>query len=110
DYGIPYLNYLSGTPRIVAQLPRNTWYGILSQPFPDTLEDDVHVGTAKIEHYFAPDLKVTNTTRYSDVHHFQRNVFPEPNNSVPFPGNFNSLWTPNRAQVAAHNTLAINQT
>lgn len=109
DYGIPFTNMVAGTPRQPVPVQRNTWYGILSQPFPDTLEDDVHVGTAKIEHYFSADVKVTNTTRYSDVHHFQRNVFPEPNGSVPV-GNFNASWTPSRAQVAAHNTLAINQT
>jgi catecholate siderophore receptor len=109
DYGIPFLNAQYGSMRYVAPVARNTWYGILSQPYPDTTNDDVHSGTAKIEHVINKFVTVTNTTRYTDVHHFQRNVFPEPNASVPFP-NLNANWTPNRNQVWAHNTLLTNQT
>ncbi|HWM48522.1 MAG TPA: TonB-dependent siderophore receptor [Xanthobacteraceae bacterium] len=110
DYGIPYLNLAAGRPRHVAPVSRSNWYGILSQPFPDTLNDDVHIATAKIEHVLNRNVKVTNTTRYSDVRHFQRNVFPEPNAAVPVPPNLSVNWTPNRAQVDAHYTLATNQT
>ena len=110
DYGIPYQRSFGSGQRFVVPVSRNTWYGILSQPYPDTIQDDIHAATAKIEHNFNANLKVTNTTRYTDVTHFQRNVFPEPNGSVPLAPNFNTPWTPNRAQVAAHNTLAINQT
>jgi catecholate siderophore receptor len=109
DYGIPFLSAAYGKPRFVAPVPRSNWYGILSQPYPDTVNDDVHIATNKFEHVVNQFVTVTNTTRYSDVHHFQRNVFPEPNASVPFP-NLNANWTPNRAQVAAHNTQFINQT
>ena len=109
DYGIPFLSGSYGVPRYVAPVSRNNWYGILSQPYPDTTNDDVHIATNKFEHVVNQYVTLTNTTRYSDVHHFQRNVFPEPNGSIPFP-NLNANWTPNRAQVAAHNTQFINQT
>ena len=109
DYGITFLSAKYGSPRYVAPVSRNTWYGILSQPYPDTTNDDVHVVTNKFEHYLNSMVKVTNTTRYQDVHHFQRNVFPEPNASVPFP-NLAAPWTPNRAQIATHNTQLTNQT
>ena len=72
-------------------MSRSTWYGILSQPYPDTTNDDVHIATNKFEHVFNQFVKVTNTNRYADVHHFQRNVFPEPNASVPFP-NLNASY------------------
>ena len=110
DYGIPYLQTVNGFPRTVAPVSRNNWYGILSQPYPDTQEDDVHIGTARIEHRFSDNLQLTNTTRVTDVGHFQRNVFPEPNNTVPLLSNLNVMWTPNRAQVFSHNKLAANQT
>ena len=109
DYGIPFLSPAYGSMRSVAPVPRNNWYGILSQPYPDTTQDDVHSGTAKFEHVINKFVTVTNTTRYTDVHHFQRNVFPEPNTSVPFP-NLNANWTPNRNQIWVHNTLLTNQT
>src|SRR5262249_21650720 len=44
------------------------------------------------------------------VDRLQRNVFPEPNTSVPPPPNLNQNWTPNRAQVSVTNTLLANQT
>jgi catecholate siderophore receptor len=110
DYGIPYLKITDGYPRKVAPVSRNNWYGILSQPYPDAQNDDVHIGTSKIEHRFSDQLKITNTTRYTNVNHFQRNVFPEPNASVPNLSNLNVNWTPNRAQVFVENTLATNQT
>jgi catecholate siderophore receptor len=110
DYGIPYLKITDGYPRRVAPVSRNNWYGILTQPYADVLNDDVHIGTARIEHRFSDNLKITNTTRYEDVNHFQRNVFPEPNASVPDLSNLNVNWTPNRAQVAVNNRLAVNQT
>jgi catecholate siderophore receptor len=110
DYGIPYLKLADGFPRVVAPVSRTNWYGILSQPYPDVQNDDVHIGTSKIEHRFAENLKVTNTTRYVNVNHFQRNVFPEPNANVPPLANLNQNWTPNRAQVLTQNELFANQT
>ncbi|HVG51099.1 MAG TPA: TonB-dependent siderophore receptor [Xanthobacteraceae bacterium] len=110
DYGIPYLRINDGYPRRVAPVSRNNWYGILSQGLPDLQNDNVHIATSKIEHRFAENLKLTNTTRYVYVDHFQRNVFPEPNANVPLLANLNSNWTPNRAQVLTQNEMIANQT
>ena len=110
DYGHPFLSLAWGTLRQAAPVPRGTWYGILSGPFKDTEKVDVHIGTGKIEHEFNDSLKVTNVTRYTSVDRLQRNVFPEPNASVPPPPTLNANWTPNRAQVLAANTLLANQT
>ncbi len=66
--------------------------------------------TAKVEHEFNNQLKVSNITRYNYVDRLQRNVFPEPNATVPLPSNMNVNWTPNRAQVFVTNTQLANQT
>jgi catecholate siderophore receptor len=113
DYGIPFLSAAWGVPRPVAPVPRNNWYGILSSPYPDVENVDAHIGTARLEHQFNSWLKATNITRYSNVHRFQRNVFPEPNTAVagfPQPPSLNSMWRPNRAQVDVTNTILSNQT
>jgi catecholate siderophore receptor len=110
DYGIPFLSPAWGIPRSPAPVARDTWYGILSGPYPDTERVRADVATAKIEHDFNNNLKLTNTTRYTNVDRLQRNVFPEPNASVPPPPDLNQNWTPNRAQVAVTNTLLANQT
>jgi catecholate siderophore receptor len=109
DYGIPFLPTAYGLPRVPAPVPRTTWYGILSSPYADVEQVDAHTATAKIEHEFNDQVKVTNTTRYSNVSRFQRNVFPEPNGSVPFPS-LNANWTPNRAQIDVENAMLANQT
>ena len=112
DYGIPFLSTAWGTPRRPAPVDRSTWYGILSNPYQDVVRDDIHIATAKAEHNINNSVKITNTSRYMNVNHFQRNVFPEPNGSVPNPPNLNTNWqtAPNRAQVASINTFATNQT
>jgi catecholate siderophore receptor len=110
DYGVPFTNPTDGLPRSPVPVSRDTWYGILGSPNPDTERVDASVATAKIEHEFNSNLKVTNTTRYTDVLRYQLNVFPEPNTAVPLLANLNSNWTPNRNSVQIHNTLAANQT
>ena len=110
DYGIPFTNPANGLPRAPVPVPRNTWYGILSGPNPDQERVDASIATAKLEHEFNANLKVTNTTRYADVLRYQLNVFPEPNTIVPLLSNLNSNWTPNRNGVWIHNKLAANQT
>jgi catecholate siderophore receptor len=110
DYGIPFLSAAAGIPRSVAPVNRSNWYGILSGPLPDTERVDAHVATAKFEHEFNNNVKVTNITRYNYVDRLQRNVFPEPNATVPVPPNLNVNWTPNRAQVFVTNTQIANQT
>ena len=110
DYGIPFTSPAFGIPRMVSPVPRNNWYGILSGPNPDVEEVTAQVGTLKIEHNITNDFKVTNITRLNDVNRLQRNVFPEPNATVPPPFALNQLWTPNRAQVLVKNTQIVNQT
>jgi catecholate siderophore receptor len=110
DYGIPFLSPQAGIPRLVAPVERSNWYGILSGPLPDTEKVDAHIATAKIEHEFNDQVKLVNTTRYNYVDRLQRNVFPEPNDTVPVPPNLNVNWTPNRAQIFVTNTQLANQT
>jgi catecholate siderophore receptor len=109
DYGVPFLTPAWGLPRHPAPVPRNTWYGILQSPYPDTEKVDADILTGKIEHEFSKDLKVTNTTRYTNVDRLQRNVFPE-QATIPPPPSLNANWTPARAQVAITNSLLANQT
>ena len=107
DYGIPFFSAAAGIPRPIVPVPRNTWYGILG-PNPDVERADVHILTNKFEHEFSKTLKITNTTRYSNVDHFQRNVFPQP---TPSPAVFAAgVWTPNRNQIATTNTMVSNTT
>ena len=110
DYGIPFLSPAWGIPRNVAPVARSTWYGILSGPTPDTEVVTAQIGTVKIEHEFNNNVKITNITRLNDVDRLQRNVFPEPNASVPPPPNLNANWTPNRAQIHVRNQQFVNQT
>ena len=109
DYGIPFTNPLDGFPRHPVPVPRDTWYGILG-PNPDVERVDASIATAKLEHEFTDNFKVTNTLRYTDVQRYQLNIFPEPNTTVPLLANLNSLWNPNRNATNIHNTLAANQT
>ncbi len=110
DYGVPFTNPADGLPRSPAPVARNTWYGILSGPNPDVDRVDASVATAKIEHEINNQLKITNTTRYTDVLHYQLNVFPEPAANVPLLANLNSPWIPNRNSTAIHAKLLANQT
>jgi catecholate siderophore receptor len=111
DYGIPFGQLLiPGVPRFPSPVNGSNWYGILSGPLPDTEKVDAHIATAKIEHNFNDQIKLINTTRYNYVDRLQRNVFPEPNNTVPVPPNLDVNWTPNRAQIFVTNTQLVNQT
>jgi catecholate siderophore receptor len=106
DYGIPFMTIAAGNPRPIVPVPRNTWYGILSGPLPDVEKLDAHTITNKFEHQINKDFKFTNTTRYADIDHFQRNVFPQP---TPSPAVFASgVWTPNRNQISVRNTIFSN--
>ena len=108
DYGISFMTIAAGNPRPIVPVPRNTWYGILSGPLADVERLDAHTITNKFEHRFNKDIKIINTTRYADIDHFQRNVFPQP---TPSPAVFASgVWTPNRNQLAVQNTILSNNT
>jgi catecholate siderophore receptor len=115
DYGIPFLGIGWGNPRPILPVPRNTWYGILGGPYPDTETVDAHILTNKFEHEFNKDVKVVNTTRYSNVDHFQRNVFPQGGaGALALPAApvdlTNRQWQPNRRQVGLTNSMASNTT
>ena len=106
DYGIPFMAASPSfgfKPRAIAPVDRSNWYGILSGD-PDVERVDAHVLTNKFQHEFNSDVKVVNTTRYTNVNRFQRNVFPEPSPTSL------GTWTPNRAQVMVTNTMAANAT
>jgi catecholate siderophore receptor len=106
DYGIPFMaaGRAFGTkPRQIAPVDRSNWYGILSGDA-DTERVDAHVVTNKFQHEFNSNAKIVNTTRYTRVDRFQRNVFPEPAPTTL------GTWTPNRAQVMVTNTMAANAT
>ncbi|MBX9847568.1 MAG: TonB-dependent siderophore receptor [Xanthobacteraceae bacterium] len=108
DYGIPFMaanGSFGFKPRSIAPVNRSNWYGILSGGDPDTERVDAHILTNKFEHEFNKDVKVVNTTRYTNVDRFQRNVFPE-----PAPATTTGTWTPNRAQVMVTNTMVANAT
>lgn len=112
DYGIPFLNgnvINGGVPRRPAPIPRDTFFGILSGN-PDRTRVDASIATAKLEHQLNDQVKITNTTRYSDVLRFQRNVFPEPNLNVPTLANLNAPFTTNRGQTHVRNIIGTNQT
>ena len=83
DRGIPFLPLTFGLPRASAPVPKNTWYGILSGADPDKEVIDAHIATAKIEHNFTNDIKLTNTTRYVNVDRLNRATLPQGFNPTP---------------------------
>jgi catecholate siderophore receptor len=141
DYGWPYLPqpaYSSatglltnpgyngnGSPVTPVPIPRHNWFGVVGGPLADVVHTDVHIGTAKFEHNFAPDLKLTNATRAIAVDRFARTTSPRSlgnaahvifaNGSSPglqAPGYPVNLMTIGREhfQIETDNTLLINQT
>jgi catecholate siderophore receptor len=134
DYGIVMLpgSYFGRSYGQPAPVPRSTWYGQLTPGLNDTELVDAHTGTIRLEHEFDKDMKIVNTTRYTDVDRFTRvravqanyttgNVFPVPVGGTAFtdPGNpmpagfpLSSLWlaNTNHFQNYTTNTLLTNQT
>lgn len=74
DRGIPMLpgSYFGTTYRQPAPVPRNTYYGVLTPGQDDVEQTQAHNLINKFEHEFAPGLKLTNTTGYSNVERFNR--------------------------------------
>ena len=80
DYGHPYLpqpirapgtglltdpGYFgngSATPPV--PIDRRNWFGVFGGPLADVVNVDTHIATAKVEHEFNKDSKLTNATRY----------------------------------------------
>ncbi|MBB5049539.1 catecholate siderophore receptor [Rhodopseudomonas rhenobacensis] len=74
DRGIPMLpgSYFGTSYRQPAPVPRNTYYGVLTPGQDDVERTEAHSITNKFEHEFAPGLKFTNLTGYSNVERFNR--------------------------------------
>ena len=133
DYGLPYLPqpaydkntgaltnggyYGNGRPTTPVPVPRNTWLGVVAGPLADVVKTETHILTAKFEHDIAPDLKVTNATRYISSDRFAittapRNLAQADNTTAVTPGYPVNLMTIGREhfQIETDNTLLINQT
>jgi catecholate siderophore receptor len=111
DRGIPYTRE-SWSPQFAVRypinVPRNTWYGILSGPTPDREVIDAHVATARVVHEFTNNIKVTNTTRYVNVDRLNRTTLLNPNNLPANPAG--TTWTPTRQWNEFTNELLANNT
>jgi catecholate siderophore receptor len=139
DYGVPYLPapvrnpatgaltsqgyYGNGQATSPIPVPRNTWYGVKGGPLADVVRTDTHIGTIKVERDLAPDLKISNATRYVSNNRFAINTAPRSlgdNTNTPFanplpPGQYNypvDQMTIGRQhfQIETNNTLLTNQT
>lgn len=80
DYGVPYLPgpaysrttgaqtsagyYGNGAATTPIPVPRSNWYGVKNGPLADRVKTETHIITGKLEHDLAPDLKISNATRY----------------------------------------------
>jgi catecholate siderophore receptor len=114
DRGIPYApaGWNPGGPRFPVPVPRDTWYGIKSGPFPDVEKVDAHVATARFVHEFTNDIKITNTSRYVNVDRFQRTSTPGQMGLPPNPAPVGSINTylPGRQWTEVSNELFANNT
>ena len=45
-------------------IDRRNWFGVFGGPLADVVNVDTHIATAKVEHDFNKDSKLTNATRY----------------------------------------------
>ena len=104
----------------------STYYQALGGALPDYEKVNVNIGTFKLEHDVTNDIKLTNTTRYTDVNRDTRvravqlnatNIFATPTGgaAVGFPvngANLNNYYV-NNTNHFQHNTinrLLTNQT
>lgn len=133
DYGVPYLPapvrspttgaltnqgyYGNGQATSPIPVPRNTWYGVKGGPLADVVRTDTHIGTIKVEHDLAPDLKISNATRYVSNDRFAintapRSLFQADNTTAVTPGYPVDQMTIGRQhfQIETNNTLLTNQT
>lgn len=132
DYGVPYLpapvrnssgaltngGYFGNgqaTPPI--PVPRSNWYGVKNGPLADVVRTDTHIGTVKFERDLAPDLKISNATRYVSNDRFAINTAPRSllqadNATAVTPGYPVDQMTIGRQhfQIETNNTLLTNQT
>ena len=98
DYGHPYLRQpiyspttgaltnpaattATDRPRAPVPIKRSNWFGVFDGPLADVVNTTTHIATAKIEHEFNKDAKLTNATRY--VRTIVRRGRPHRENSAP---------------------------
>ena len=110
DYGIPFLSPAWGIPRRSRR----------SRAAPGTASSAGRLRTSRASTSTSrPPRSSTSSTTTSrsptrratvNVDHLQRNVFPEPNASVPPPPNLNTNWTTEPRAGRVTNTMVANQT
>lgn len=138
DFGVPYLPapvrnsngvltsqgyYGNGQPTGPVPIPRGNWFGVKNGPLADVVRTETHIATARVERDLAPDLKISNATRYVSNDRFSINTAPRSlgdSANVPFanplpPGQYNypvDQMTIGRQhfQAELNNTLLTNQT
>ncbi len=133
DYGVPYLPgpvysrttgamtsggyYGNGQATTPIPVPRSNWYGVKNGPLADVVRTDTHIGTIKVERDLAPDLKISNATRYVSNNRFAINTAPRSllqadNATAVTPGYPVDQMTIGRQhfQIETNNTLLTNQT
>ncbi len=137
DYGRPYLPgpaysastgamtnagyYGDGRPTPPVPIPRDRWFGVVGGPLADRVRTDTHIATARFEHEFTNDLKLSNATRYISVDRMARPTAPRSlgiagqlgtTATTPPPGYPVDLMTIGRQhfETVTDNTMLINQT
>ncbi|MGD9836342.1 MAG: TonB-dependent receptor [Afipia sp.] len=133
DYGVPYLPvpvysrttgaltnggyYGNGQATAPIPVPRSNWYGVAGGPLADVVKTDTHIGTIRIERDLAPDLKISNATRFVSNNRFAINTAPRSllqadNTTAVTPGYPVDQMTIGRQhfQIETNNTLLTNQT
>lgn len=133
DYGVPYLPapaysrttgaltnggyYGNGQATSPIPVPRSNWYGVKDGQLADRVKTETHIVTGKIEHDLAPDLKITNATRYinndrSVITTAPRSLLQADNATAVTPGYPVDQMTIGRQHFwnQTNNTLLTNQT
>lgn len=109
--------YGNGAPTGPLPVPRSNWYGVKDGPLADVVKTETHIVTGKVERDLAPDLKISNATRYISNDRFAINTAPRSlgqagNATLPPAGYDVGLMSIGRQhfQIETNNTLVTNQT
>jgi catecholate siderophore receptor len=135
DYGFTYLPqpafspltgaitnpgyYGGGRPTPPLPVPRSNFFGLPGGPLGDITQTETHIVTAKVEHEFEKDIKISNATRYVDNERFARVTAPRSLGNAaaafgnPPPVNFpidQMFVGRERRERETDNTYLVNQT
>jgi catecholate siderophore receptor len=135
DYGFTYLPqpafspltgaitnpgyYGGGRPTPPLPVPRSNFFGLPGGPLGDITQTETHIVTAKVEHEFEKDIKISNATRYVDNERFARVTAPRSLGTAaaafgnPPPVNFpidQMFVGRERRERETDNTYLVNQT